>query len=87
MTVRALAMNPWWFERSLVAPGQAFCYLKVNTLSPLYTVTWIANLMRHCPRDGMVDIGDLKSLGWKAVPVRVRPRVPFFLNFPRNLED
>jgi hypothetical protein len=27
----------------------------------------------------MVDTGDLKSLGRKAVPVRVRPRAPFFL--------
>lgn len=30
------------------------------------------------PRGGMVDIGDLKSLGRKAVPVRVRPRAPIF---------
>ena len=29
-----------------------------------------------CPRDGMVDIEDLKSSGLTAVPVRVRPRVP-----------
>ena len=31
-----------------------------------------------CLRGGMVDIGDLKSLGRKAVPVRVRPRAPIF---------
>ncbi len=30
----------------------------------------------RCPRGGMVDTGDLKSLGLWAVPVRVRPRVP-----------
>ena len=29
-----------------------------------------------CPRGGMVDTGDLKSPGRKAVPVQVRPRVP-----------
>jgi hypothetical protein len=29
-----------------------------------------------CPRGGMVDTRDLKSLGCKAVPVRVRPRAP-----------
>ena len=28
------------------------------------------------PRGGMVDTGDLKSLGLTAVPVRVRPRAP-----------
>ena len=28
------------------------------------------------PRGGMVDTGDLKSLGRMAVPVRVRPWVP-----------
>jgi hypothetical protein len=32
--------------------------------------------MLSCPRGGMVDTGDLKSLGRKAVPVRVRPRAP-----------
>ena len=30
------------------------------------------------PRDGMVDIEDLKSSGLTAVPVRVRPRVPSY---------
>lgn len=29
-----------------------------------------------CPGGGMVDATDLKSVGWKPVPVRVRPRVP-----------
>ena len=36
--------------------------------------------MAPCPRGGMVDIGDLKSLGRKAVPVRVRPRAPLTIN-------
>ena len=34
---------------------------------------------RAGPRGGMVDTGDLKSLGRKAVPVRVRPRAPYNL--------
>ena len=34
--------------------------------------------MLVCPRGGMVDTRDLKSLGCKAVPVRVRPRAPLF---------
>ena len=33
-------------------------------------------MFKERPRGGMVDIGDLKSLGRKAVPVRVRPRAP-----------
>jgi hypothetical protein len=32
--------------------------------------------MGACPRGGMVDTGDLKSLGLMAVPVRVRPGAP-----------
>ena len=30
----------------------------------------------NCPRDGMVDITDLKSVGLRPLPVQVRPRVP-----------
>lgn len=33
----------------------------------------------RCPRGGMVDTRDLKSLGRKAVPVRARPRVPILI--------
>jgi hypothetical protein len=30
-----------------------------------------------CLRDGMVDITDLKSVGFTPLPVQVRPQVPF----------
>lgn len=32
-----------------------------------------------CPRDGMVDITDLKSVEGNLLPVQVRPRVPYEL--------
>lgn len=32
------------------------------------------------PRDGMVDITDLKSVEGNLLPVQVRPRVPLFLS-------
>ena len=69
----ALALNPWLSERALLVEPEG----EDISAPPLAAPARASYTMRTaCPRGGMVDIGDLKSLGRKAVPVRVRPRVP-----------